>query len=82
MRIHSVLLGISRCFGVEDHTLTENPYKFNGYGAKMLVRVFPDTGLDLHCLRKKLCQSAMRTVSQCTDTIIDTVSDLVQRRVK
>ena len=44
-------------FSVEDHILIENLYKCKGYGAKKLIREFPDKGWNvrgLNYLLKKL----------------------------
>ena len=35
---------VNMVFGAEDRILVENLYKFRGFGAKKVIREFPDKG--------------------------------------
>ena len=75
-------------FSVEDRILIENLYKCKGYGAKKLIREFPDKGWNvrgLNYLLKKLRDTVTtarqpgsgRRRSARTDENVDVVNNLV-----
>jgi len=75
-------------FGAEDRILVENLYKFRGFGAKKVIREFPDKGWNVRSLSwllKKLRDAASTTRrmgsgrrrSVHSDENNNTVNDLV-----
>ena len=57
-------------FSVEDHILIENLYKCKAYGAKRLIREFPDKGSNVSGL-KKLRDTSTTARQSVIDKAID-----------
>ena len=67
-------------FSVEDRILIENLYKRKGYGAKKLIREFPDKGWNVRGLNYLLKKNCKTPVPQPGNQEVDDIGVHVQMK--